>query len=229
MRIAIHQPQYLPWLGYFDKMDRCDTFVLLDDVQYKKNEWQNRNKIRNAEGWQWITVPVLYAFGQTIKETRIDRRQNWREKHIKSTELNYSRAPHFDEYYPFFRESLEKQWEYLADLNAHFIEYFKETLGIKTKLVRSSALGIKTRGTERLVDICRAQGGDTYLSGAGGEDYLDKELFGKSGIKLEFQEYEHPTYRQLYDGFHPNMSVIDLLFCHGNESIDIIRSGRKGA
>ncbi|MFC1548570.1 WbqC family protein [Candidatus Omnitrophota bacterium] len=227
MKIAIHQPQYLPWLGYFDKMDQGDVFVLLDDVQYKKNEWQNRNKIRNAEGWQWITVPVLYEFGQEIKSIRIDRRQNWREKHIKSLELNYSRAPYFEEYFDFFRESLEKEWEFLVDLNVHFIEYFKETLGIGAKLVKSSTLEMDSSSTERLVDICKHFGANAYLSGSGGEDYLDKDLFKESDITLEFQDYKHPRYSQIYDGFEPYMSVADLLFCCGDKGLNILREGRK--
>ncbi|MGB2600808.1 MAG: WbqC family protein [Candidatus Omnitrophota bacterium] len=227
MKIAIHQPQYLPWLGYFDKMDQSDVFVLLDDVQYKKNEWQNRNKIRNSEGWQWITVPVLYEFGQEIREVNIDTAGNWREKHIKSIELNYSKAPYFDKYFTFFLDIFEREWQSLSDLNTHFIEYFKETLGIKAKLIRSSNLNVQTSSTERLVDICKLLEADVYLSGAGGEEYLDVELFKQSGIGLEFQAYKHPRYEQVYEGFEPYMAVADLLFCQGDKSIEIIREGRK--
>ena len=227
MKVAIHQPQYLPWLGYFDKMDQSDVFVLLDDVQYKKNEWQNRNKIRNSEGWQWITVPVLYDFGQKIREVKIDTGSNWREKHIKSIELNYSKAPYFDKYFSFFKDSLEKEWLSLSELNTHFIGFFKKTLGIETELVKSSDLDVKTSSTERLVDICKLLKAEVYLSGAGGEEYLDAEMFNKSGIRLEFQAYEHPRYEQAYEGFEPYMSVADLLFCQGDKSIEIIREGRK--
>jgi hypothetical protein len=227
MKVAIHQPQYLPWLGYFDKMDQSDVFVLLDDVQYKKNEWQNRNKIRNSEGWQWITVPVLYDFGQEIREVKIDTGSNWQEKHIKSIELNYSKAPHFDEYFKFFEDSLEKEWLSLSDLNTHFIEFFKKSLGIKAELVRSSDLDIKTSSTERLVDICKLLKAEVYLSGAGGEEYLDVAMFKQGGIGLEFQAYEHPRYEQVYEGFEPYMSVADILFCQGSKSIEIIREGRK--
>ncbi|MEA3490189.1 MAG: WbqC family protein [Candidatus Omnitrophota bacterium] len=227
MKIAIHQPQYLPWLGYFDKMDRADVFVLLDDVQFKKNEWQNRNKIRNADRWQWLTVPVLYEFGQKLNEVRINSRENWRDKHRKGLELNYSRAGYFDGYFPFFREVFGREWELLADINIHCIEYLKEALGIKTELLKSSSLDIRTDKTQRLVDICKKLGADTYLSGAGGADYLDLEMFRKNGIKLEFQEYSHPEYRQMFEGFEPYMAVVDLLFCQGKKSLDIIREGRK--
>jgi hypothetical protein len=227
MRVAIHQPQYLPWLGYFDKMDQSDVFVLLDDVQYKKNEWQNRNKIRNAKNWHWLTVPVLFKFKQKINEVRINNRNNWRDKHLKSIEVNYSRATYFEKYISFFRETYLKEWEYLVDLNIHFIRYLKDALGIKAELARSSDLGVKGKRTERLVDICGQLGADTYISGAGAKDYLDEEKFKKSGITLEFQDYRHPEYLQAYDGFEPHMSVIDLLFCHGRDSLNIIKEGRK--
>ena len=227
MKIAVHQPQYLPWLGYFDKMDQADVFVLLDDVQYKKNEWQNRNKIRNAEGWQWLTVPVMYEFGQLLKDIRIDNRQPWRTKHLKSLVLNYSRAPYFKEYFPFFGDAFNREWEFLVDVNVHFIRYFKKILGINTELLRSSSLKVETNGTERLVDICGKLKADIYVSGAGGGDYLDKEQFRKSGITLEFQGYSHPSYSQIFKGFYPHMSVVDLLFCCGGKSLGIVREGRN--
>ena len=227
MKVAIHQPQYLPWLGYFDKMDQADVFVLLDDVQYKKNEWQNRNKIRNAEGWQWITVPVLHEFGQKIYEIKIDNQRDWREKHLKSIEQNYSQAPYFKENFSFCKEILEKEWEHLVELNIGFVQHLKKGLGISTDIVRSSTLGIETDKTERLVDICKHLQADIYLSGTGGSDYLEEEKFQESGIQLEYQKYTHPEYKQVYNGFCPHMSVIDLLFCCGSESLNIIREGRK--
>ncbi|MGB2961856.1 MAG: WbqC family protein [Candidatus Omnitrophota bacterium] len=227
MKVAIHQPQYLPWLGFFDKMDRADVFVLLDDVQYKKNEWQNRNKIRNVEGWQWLTVPVLHEFGQKISEVKIDNEKNWKDKHLKSLELNYSRAPYFEKHFSFFRESFSREWGSLADLNVHFIRFLKNTLGIKTEILVSSALGIKSEKTERLVEICMFLKADTYLSGAGGTDYLDEGRFYQSGIELEFQGYFHPEYKQVFEGFYPYMSVVDLLFNHGDNSLNIIKEGRK--
>ncbi len=226
MRIAIHQPQYLPWLGYFDKMDQADVFVLLDDVQYKKNEWQNRNKIRNAESWQWLTVPVVYDFGQLLSEVKIDNKNDWRMKHLKSIELNYSRAPYLKDYFGFFESLYRKEWGLLADINTEIITYLKERLGIKTRLVKSAELGIKSSATNRLVDICRELDADVYLSGAGGAEYLDESLFAASGIKLEYQTYKHPVYKQVFDGFEPNMAVIDLMFMEGARSMEIIREGR---
>jgi hypothetical protein len=226
MKAAIHQPQYLPWTGYLDKMDRADVFVLLDDVQYKKNEWQNRNRIRNAEGWQWITVPVLYEFGQKLNDVSINNKDNWREKHLKSIETNYSHAAHFDEYMPFFRKQYSYEWEKLVDINVRFIEFLADALGITTEIVRSSSLGIGTEKTQRLIDICKAVGADEYLSGAGGCDYLEEEKFADAGIGLEYQKYAAKPYEQVYNGFYPDLSAVDLLFCCGKKSINIIREGR---
>jgi hypothetical protein len=226
MKIAIHQPQYLPWLGYFDKIDRADIFVLLDDAQYKKNEWQNRNRIRTAGGEQWITVPVLHDFGQHISDVKINDRDNWREKHIKSLEQNYHKAPFFDDYFQSFREIFMVDWEYLSRLNTCLIIYFKDVLGIGTDMVRSSVLGVNLSATDRLVEISRKLGADTYLSGAGAREYLEEDKFKTNGINVEYQGYEHPEYRQVYKPFVPYMSVIDLLFCEGPKSLEIIRSGR---
>jgi len=227
MRVAIHQPQYLPWLGYFDKMDSADVFVILDDVQYKKNEWQNRNKIRTAEGWQWLTVPVLYKFGQKMDKVRIDNHRDWRARQAKSLEYNYSRAAYFSKYASFFQDLFEKDWDLIVDLNIYIINHLKETLGINTEVVNSSTLGVSSASTERLVEICAKLKADIYLSGAGGKEYLEQGLFKDKGIELEFQEYVHPEYDQVYKGFYPYMSVVDLLFCHGDGSLDIIKEGRK--
>jgi len=227
MKIAIHQPQYLPWLGYFDKMDQVDTFVLLDDVQYKKNEWQNRNKIRTSDEWQWLTVPVMFKFGEKINQVRTDNHQDWRARQRKSLELNYSNAPHFWDYFTFFRDVFAQRWEFLVDINLYFIEYLKDALGIRTDLVRSSVLKANGSKTERLVEICKALKADAYLSGAGGDEYLDKGQFEENGIALEFQRYSHPRYRQAFEGFYPYMSVVDLLFCHGKDSSNIIKEGRN--
>ncbi len=227
MKIAIHQPQYMPWLGFFYKMDSADIFVLLDDVQYKKNEWQNRNQLRNAEGAQWITVPVHVDFGQKISEVKIDNSKPWKEKHLKSLEMNYSHAAFFTDYFPLFEKEFAKDWEYLVNLNITFIEEFKKALGIGTEIVKSSSLNVETKSTERLIDICKALNADTYIAGPGCRDYMDTGLFDANDIGLEIQEYTHPEYKQVFDGFEPFMSVVDLLFCHGKDSLEIIRKGGK--
>ncbi|MBI4721416.1 MAG: WbqC family protein [Candidatus Stahlbacteria bacterium] len=216
MICAIHQPQYLPYLGFFDKIRQADVFVLLDNCQFKKNEWQNRNRIRDKEGWQWLTVPVIQRFGQSINEVKINNTLNWRHKHIQAILLNYPQSPkHRKE---FFRNSLDREWNYLVDINIHFIIYLMDAFEINTKMIRASEevhlMDIHSQATDRLIEICEKMGADTYLSGPGGKEYLEVEKF--KHIKLKFQEFNHPTYTQQFKGFIPFLSSIDYLFnCGG--------------
>lgn len=226
MIVSIHQPQYLPWLGYFDKIDKSDIFVILDDVQYKKNEWQNRNKIRNKKGWQWITVPVRYSFGQKINEIKIDNERNWRQDHYKSLIINYNNAPYFQDHHSFFAKTYNNSWEYLVDINIHFIDYLVNSLRITTKLIRASQLKLKKQRTERLVNICKELGADTYLSGKGAAKYLDIDQFEKEKIKVVFQDFIHPTYKQVYNDFQSHMSIVDLLFNYGSKSLNVLRPNK---
>ena len=226
MICAIHQPQFLPWLGYFAKIAQSQTFVFLDDVQYKKNEWQNRNRVRIADGWQWLTVPVKYKFGQKINEIFIDNSQDWRAKHWQALITNYQRAPYFKDYRDFFQEVYQQEWEYLAKFNIYLIEEIMRFLGLKKEMKKSSDLRVEGKKTERLVEICKALGADTYLSGSGAKDYLNLKLFEKVNIKVIFQNFLHPIYRQNYPGFEPNMSIIDLLFNEGKKNLSLLR-GRE--
>lgn len=226
MIVAIHQPQYLPWLGYFDKIDRSDVFVLLDNVQYKKNEWQNRNRIRTAHGWQWITVPVLYKFPQKIREVKINNRVDWKKKHLHALVYNHSKSPYFDDHRPFFKDAYNRNWEYLVDISTHMIKYLVRALGIDTKILIASDFNLRDHPTERLIDICRTVGANTYLSGVHGARYMDMEKFMQAEIKVIVQNFRHPVYDQLFRKFEPFMSVVDLLFNHGKESLNIIRGTR---
>lgn len=227
MKVAIHQPQFLPWLGYFDKMDQADVCVLLDDVKFKKNELQNRNKIRTAKSWQWLTVPVHHEHGQIIKEVRIDESASWRSKHIKAIEKNYSKARYMQDYFRSFCELFMVDWDLLVRLNICLIIYFKDVLGIETELVRSSSLHVDLAKTDRLLEICRILGADIYISEEEEQEYCEEEKFLKKGIEVEYHKYKHPEYKQAHPGFESHMSVLDLLFCHGSESLKIIRKGRR--
>lgn len=232
MICAIHQPQYLPWLGYFDKMRRSDVFVLLDDVQYKKNEWQNRNKIKTPQGWQWLTVPVHHTFGEKINEVLINNATNWGKKHLHALVVNYSGAFYSKDYKDFFEGVYNKQWKYLCELNIYLIKKLSAFLGIKTRLIKSSELQVEGQKTERLVHICKKLKADTYLSGKGAREYLELNLFKSKNIKVIFQDFKHPVYPQMRwrnfgDNFQPNMSVIDLLFNCGKESLKILQKCTK--
>jgi hypothetical protein len=228
MIITIHQPQYLPWLGYFDKVQKADVFILLDNVQFKKNEWQNRNRIRTPQGWQWLTVPVLHDFGTKINEIKIDNKKPWREHHLKALELNYCKAHYFEQYFPYFQKALDQSWERLSDVNIHFVRLIIELLGIKTKVVLSSEYEAVEHKTMRLVDLCKYFNAETYLSGEGGMAYLDEEQFKRHHINVIVQKYQHPIYPQRWihksntEGFISHLSVIDLLFNCGPESLAIL-------
>lgn len=227
MKVAIHQPQYLPWLGYFEKMDHADLFVFLDNVQFKKNEWQNRNRIRTPEGWQWITVPVLHRFGQRIDEVRINNTVDWRRKHSQALCLNYGRAPFFSRYWGGFDELLQKPWEGLAELNISVSMFLAESMGIRRPVFRASTLEAPEGSTERLVRICQILGASTYLSGRDGAKYLDLDRFREAGVGVEFQDYQHPAYQQCYNPFYPFLSVFDLLVNQGERSLSILRGGSR--
>lgn len=222
--VAIHQPQYLPWLGYFDKIDRCDVFCLLDTVQYKKNEFQNRNRIKTADGWQWLTVPVTYRFPQRIEEVGVNQTVDWQRKHLQALRTNYSKAPFFETYYESFVEFYQQSYNFLVQVNVACIQLLVELLGLERKLVLASSLPVETEdSTLRLVEICRNLGGDSYLSGRDGAKYMDVDMFQNHQIEVLFQNFKHPQYPQCYGPFEPNMSVVDLLFNCGSDSLAIIK------
>lgn len=223
MIVAIHQPQYLPWLGYFDKIDRADVFCFLDNVQYKKNEWQNRNRIKTAQGPQWLTVPVRYRFPQKINDVAVNNNEKWAKKQLQSIVTNYSRTPFFKDYIQLFEEGLGRHWESISDLNIYFVERLIAALGIETPTIRASELDLSDDPTGRLVDICRAAGGNTYLAGQDGGKYMDMDQFRKSGIDVLTQSFSHPLYSQLFGEFISHLSVVDLIFNCGPNSLKIIR------
>ena len=226
VRLAIHQPQYLPWLGYLAKLDRADAFVLLDTVQFKKNEWQNRNRIRTAQGWQYLTVPVLHEFPQRLDRVRINNQTDWRRKHVQALETHYGKAPYYDRYAPVFGELLAREWETLSPLNEAVLSALTEAFGIKTPIVKASQYEAREEPTGRLVDLCKALGADRYLAGAGGRDYMKCEEFAAAGIAVEFQDFVSPEYAQAYRPFIAGLSAVDLLFNCGGEGFRYVREAR---
>jgi hypothetical protein len=226
VRLAIHQPQYLPWLGYLAKLDRVDVFVLLDTVQFKKNEWQNRNRIRTAQGWQYLTVPVLHEFPQRLDRVRINNQTDWRRKHVQALETHYGKAPYYDRYAPVFGELLAREWETLSPLNEAVLLALTEAFGITTPIVKASKYEAREEPTGRLVDLCKALGADRYLAGAGGRDYMNYEEFEAAGIAVEFQDFVSPEYAQAYRPFIAGLSAVDLLFNCGGEGFRYVREAR---
>jgi hypothetical protein len=224
MMIAIHQPQFMPWLGYFDKMDRCDIFVLLDNVQFKKNEYQNRNKIKTSQGWEWFTIPVKYRYPQKINEVMIENSFNWRKKHLHALETNYGKSPYFERYIDRFNRFYQQEWQSLSQVNIASVRLLKELIGIDTKMIIASEMeGLSDEPNQRLIDICKRLGSDTYLAGSQGKEYMEIDSFNEAHIHIVFQEFKHPVYSQLFGKFEYFMSAIDLVFNSGNESLEIIR------
>ncbi len=223
MQIGILQPGYLPWLGFFEQMSRVDTFVLYDDVQYDKQGWRNRNKIKSAHGSQWLTVPVLTKGRRTqlINQAKVNSTAKWSTKHLKSLETNYRKADFFDSSFPEI-QFLEKKWNYLLDLNLSLIFFLTDYLGIKSKIILSSSLNKKlpkdSSPESRLIEICRLVGGNSLYEGSAGQNYIDSKTFEEAEVGLTYQDYKHPVYKQLYGSFTPYLLVLDALTYAGSVS-----------
>ena len=231
MKAVILQPMYLPWMGYFDLIDKSDVFVFFDDVQFVSRSWQQRNKIKTPQGWIWLTIPISRAFGSRIKinEMKIDNGSNWKKKHLESMRYNYGKSPFCKEYMDFLEEIYDQDWEYLAGLNITFVKRITAILGLQGKFIRSSELGVEGVKTEHLIDISKKVGANEYISGPAAKDYIQVDKFKSAGIQLYWHEFHHPSYPQLYGDFIPYMSVIDLLFNTGENAINYIREGSKNA
>ncbi len=230
MIVAAHQPHYMPWLGYLDKMAKSDLFVIMDDLQYEAQNYQNRQRIKLHAGAQWLTVP-LERGSQTdrICDKRIDnsgsRRQHWQRRTWMTLEINYRRAPFWHKYADELRAVYAQPWVSLLELDMKMLELARRWYGIKTPIIRASSLGLKGQKTDRLIDLCRKCDARAYLSGGGGStDYLDVERFGRAGIGVIWQHFEHPRYPQRYPeiGFISHLGFIDMLMNVGDAAREIL-------
>jgi hypothetical protein len=234
MIVAIHQPDFLPWLGFFNKVRLCDLLVIGNRTQYRDKGYQNRNRIKTAKGWQWLTVPIVHNWGSAINEIKIlNVARNgilWDELHLRTLQRNYCKAPFYDQYIGIFEKIYRKRIENLAQCNVEFLKAIFSILGISVPIKMTSDLSLMYSKTEQIVEICKAVGADTYLSGIVGARYMKENIFKENGIKLLYNNYEHPVYEQQFMqvGFLPNMSVIDLIFNKGPQSFNIIKSGFRG-
>jgi len=233
VKVAISQPGYLPWSGFFDLIDQVDRFVLLDDAQFVRHSWDHRNRVKGPAGLQWLTVPVVFRgrFGQSLMETEI-RETEFAEKHLRAVEVNYGRTPYFDNYFGVLKQIVET-WgrrEKLIDLNLALIQWLARELGVKTEMVRSSALGVEGKRSERLVSMCKLLGATDYVSPRSALYLLeDLGMFAESGLGVWFQNYTHPEYEQRFPPFASHASVLDLLMNKGPDAASIMRSGRGPA
>jgi hypothetical protein len=228
MIVSIMQPAYLPWLGYFDRISKSDCHIVLDHVSMDKNsktKFTNRNKMRTVQGWSWLTVPVKAVASSEdtpINKLEISSDVSWTSKHWKTLQASYSRASFFTDYSDFFESFYKKRENSLAFLLDESTEYLLTSLKIDTHCLRSSDLSPQSKKSDLILELCKKVGATCYLSGPFGRDYLDAHKFEDAGIELRFHDYVHPEYEQVYKGFEPYMSIVDLLFNHGPKSLEIL-------
>lgn len=227
MIITAHQPAYLPWLGYFDKILKSDIYVFMDTVQYEDRSFINRNKIKTSQGTMWLTVPVK---SKGYRETNllsllIDNSQNWKQKHLNTIYFNYKKAARFEELYPRLEKLYLSNHDLLVDLCYEQLLFWLCEMGVSKKIVRLSELGINSSKSDLILDICKALEAKQYISGALGKNYLEEEAFSREGIEIIYQDYRHPVYPQLWGDFVPNMSILD--FWMNTANTDLIMSGNE--
>lgn len=225
MIVSINQPAYLPWLGYFDRIARSDIHVVLDHVQFEKNSFTNRNKIRTKEGSAWLTIPLSTKgkFGNLeIRNLEFASHGGWEKKHWASLRTSYIKAPFFARYGAAYEEIYAGKPVSFMPFVVGMLEQHLSDLGIATKMLFSSQIPTVGHKSELVLSICKSLGASVYLSGSQGKCYLDERAFHDSGIGLKYQDYNHPTYRQTWPGFESHMGLLDLLFNHGPNSLQIL-------
>ena len=214
MLVSIHQPAYIPWLGYFDKIKRSDVFIIMDSVQYEKGSFINRNLIKAPNGPAWLSIPVITKghLNKNISQMRIDNSKNWQSKHLKSLIANYKKAVNFamimDLISPFYKLKYESLLEYTMDYLRLLLKIFE----IDTKLVLLSEVKVSSSKSNLVLDVCKKLKADVYLSGALGSDYLNLNDFQDNNIEVKFQNFTSNEYEQLWGGYIPNLSCLDYLF-----------------
>jgi hypothetical protein len=233
LKLAIIQPSYIPWRGYFHQIRKADVFMFYDDVQYDKHGWRNRNRVKTANGTIWLTIPVA-ARGNVVERTPINEircaSRQWGRKHWATLRQSYGRAPHFDRYAPLLESFYARREERLAELTIDLTLQLARELGIDdTRFVRSAQLaGIEGAGTDRLIALLRASGADHFISGPTARAYIDEEKLTAAGVTLEYMRYEYPEYEQLHPPYDPHVSILDLLFMKGEEAGEYIWGRHAG-
>ncbi len=227
MILTAHQPVYLPWLGLFHKIALADAFCYFDDVQYQNKDFNNRNRIKGPNGPFWLTVPVKSKghYQIKVKDAEIIDNDAWRKKHWKSILSCYRQAPFFSRYADYFENVYQQDWQRLSDLNEHLLKYFLQELGIRVTYFKMSELKIEGHKSDLVLDMCLNLNASAYIFGALGRDYADIPNFKTNGVRTYIQDYRHPEYPQLFEKFESHLSIIDLFFNCGPDSLDILMSG----
>jgi hypothetical protein len=230
--VSAHQPNFMPYLGFFDKMQKSDIFVIRDEVLYLKKEYHNRNRIKiqshdpNMPNSKWLNVPIKNSNNYIMhieikKNTQIKNKRFWNEQILNDIKSNYQKAPYFNNFFKDLEKIFDNSEDNLISLNMKIINFLKKAFHLNTKIIMASELGLKPKNytksnaSEDLMNICKSLKADIYLSGNGGKEYLDLKPFNENKIQVRFQEYKHPVYSQVFPNFLPYMSAIDALFCCG--------------
>ncbi len=219
-RISINQPSYMPWCGFFDFIYKSDTFVVLDDVQFSTSGWVHRNRIKVHDGKTiWLTVPIKREDKfKNITDIRINYSNDWIKKHINSIKTYYSNANRYNIYIDEFYEILRSNHSLIVDLNWELLGYYCKCLGIQREIIKSSDLKVKGKGVDKVINICKSlEATHYYASGVTSRHLYDRERFESEGVVLEYQEYKHPVYAQLWGEFIPYMCILDFLFNAGSD------------
>jgi len=232
MNCVILQPSYIPWRGYFHQIKKADLFIFYDDVQYDKHGWRNRNRIKTQQGCQWVTIPVyskgVVEKGLPINQVKINWSENWNEKHWRSIQQAYSKAPYFDRLAPLLEPFYLQHTEFLADFTIDLTIAIARQLGIQhTRFMRSSELHVEGTRTDRLIAVLKSVGATHYISGPSARDYIEEDKFNLAGIGLEYMQYHYPEYPQLYPPYDPFVSIIDLLCMTGPKAGSLFSDEEK--
>lgn len=223
MKVAVLQPTYLPWVGVMALINSVDTYVFYDDVQFEAQSWQQRNRIKTANGTIWLTVPVVRNFGQKINEVLINRSTKWNKKHWESIKQSYAKAPYFDKYAWFWDDFYQAHFYYLADMTMYITKRMVEGFELKLpRIVKSSDYKLEGAKTDRLICLLKQLGATEYISGVAAKAYIEEDKFKEEGIKLEWFDYKPKVYSQIHGNFVPYLSAIDLLFNEGENSVAYI-------
>lgn len=227
MNCVVLQPTYIPWRGFFHLIQKADVFVFYDDVQYDKHGWRNRNRIKTANGTQWITIPVnakgSVSDHKLIRDVPIVWQQAWSEKHWQAIRQAYGKAPYFKKYAPLVESFYTRRDELLSDFTCDTTELLARELGLtSTRFIRSSGLNANGTKTDRLLNVLTKVGATHYISGPAAQAYIEPEKFDQAGIGLEYMVYDYPEYEQLHGEFDPFVSILDMLFMVGDRAPELI-------
>lgn len=228
-KIVILQPEFLPWVGFFEQINLADVFVHYDDVQYPQGTCRvNRVQIKTVNGIQWLTAPVRKTKMQNICECKFDETQNWRKTHLKTFEFALKKAEYFEDAKCLIDEIYSNETDNICDFDISAIEKVSNYFNLETEFIRSSEINdTELKSSEKLVHIVKQLGGDVYISGWGAKNYIDYDLFEKNNIRLEFMDYKLNNYPQLYGEFTPYVTIFDLIANCGKDGRKFINSGSK--